>query len=69
MSSDVCERPVRAPPVWQESFTRNILRICIARGKKLERRSSVADVEKLENLDVSGIHARRLNAKEIFEEW
>ena len=27
----------------------------------------VADVEELQNLDASGIHARRLNAKEVLE--
>ena len=29
--------------------------------------SFVADVEELQNLDASGIHARRLNAKEVLE--
>ena len=39
VSSHLCQRPVEAPSVWQESFTWNILRICIVR-LNLERRHS-----------------------------
>ena len=35
-------------------------------GRNSEMRILVADFEELENLDASVIHARRLNAKEIF---
>ena len=30
MLSDICTRPVKAPLIWQESFTQDIPRICIA---------------------------------------
>ena len=38
--SDFCTSPVKAPPIWQESFARHIPRICIDRGRNLERRYS-----------------------------
>ena len=38
--SDFCTRPVKASPIWQESFARNNPRICIFRVENLERRKS-----------------------------
>ena len=29
--------PVKASPIWQESFARNLLRLCINRGRNLEK--------------------------------
>ena len=53
------------PPGRQGSFAWNISQRCILHGKNLERNVSVADIEELEILDASEIHARRLNAKEV----
>ena len=38
--TDFCTRPVKAPPIWQESFTWNIHRKNTIRGWNLERRFS-----------------------------
>ena len=38
--------------------------ICVTRGRNLERRHLVADIEELEEMDASEIDDRRLNAKE-----
>ena len=35
--TDFCTRPVKAPPIWQESFTWNIHRKNTIRGGNLER--------------------------------
>ena len=43
----------------------NTSRICIDRGRIWKVDTLVADIEELENLDASEIHARRLNAKEV----
>ena len=47
------------------SFTWNIPRIRIVRGRIWKRDVVVADIEELEMFDASEIHARRLNAKEM----
>ena len=31
--TDLCQRPVKTPPVWQASSTRNLPWICIVRGR------------------------------------
>ena len=38
--SNFCTRPVQAPPIWQDSFTWNILRMCVNCGQNLKRRFS-----------------------------
>ena len=43
----------------------NIPRICLVCGENLERRHFGPDIEELERMDTSEIHARRLNAKEV----
>ena len=45
-----------------KSLVRFFSRLCIIR----ERESMVADIEKLEKMDAPGLHARRINAKEVF---
>ena len=51
-----CERPIETTSIWSSSLARKILRLCCAR---------VADIEKLEEMDASELHATRLNAKEV----
>ena len=40
MLSEICWRPVMAPPIWQDSFTWNVPRLCSNRGENVERRCS-----------------------------
>ena len=40
ISSDFFTRPVKAPPIWQESFTWNVPRICIHRGEEFGKEIS-----------------------------
>ena len=47
-----------------KSLARYIPRLCFVCGENLERRH-VADIEELEEMDASDLHARRLNAKEV----
>ena len=65
LSSSLCQRLLKNPPVWPESFAWDILRICTVLGGILQRDILVADIEEVKNLDASEIHARRLNAKEV----
>ena len=65
MSSHLCERPLKAPPIWKESPTWNIPWIYVNRGEIWKGDILVQPFEELENLDASEIHARRLNAKEV----
>ena len=55
---------VETPSIWQESVTWKISWICIVCGEKGD--ILVADIEELEILDGPEIHARRLNATEMF---
>ena len=60
-----CEGPVKNPPTVSESVTQNIPWKCIVAGGIWKGDILVADIEELDVLDASEIHARRLNAKEI----
>ena len=40
MLSEICWRPVMAPPIWQDSFTWKVPRLCSNRGENVERRCS-----------------------------
>ena len=60
-----CQRPVATASVRQESLIRYIPRLCIVRGWYLKGDILVADIEQLEKMDGSEIHAKRLNAKEV----
>ena len=47
-------------------MARNIPPICIVRGRGIWKGDLlVADIEELDNMDASEIHAWRLNAKEV----
>ena len=69
-----CESLV-SPPQWWTSqgphhlgkkvLPRMFLRYALCAGGIWKRDITVADTDELENLDVSEIHARRLNAKEV----
>ena len=59
-----CERPVATASVPFKSLTRKISRLCILR-RIWKGDIMVADVEELEEMDASELHARRLNAKEV----
>ena len=63
-----CQRPVATSSVRQESLTRKILRLCIVRGGESEKGTYVlvTDIEELEKMDASEIHAKTLKAKEAF---
>ena len=63
-SSDFCKRPVKAPPIWQESLAKNIPPTRIDRGGRICD-IVVADIEELEKMDTSEIYSKRLNAKEV----
>ena len=66
ISPHFCQRPVKTPPVRQESLTMNIPRSCVTRGGNLERRHfGPPDIEESEKMDASEIHAKRLNAKKV----
>ena len=60
-----CERHFETISVWSKSLARCILRLCIVCRENLEKRHMVADIEELEQMDASELHARRLNEKEL----
>ena len=65
ISPDFSERPEPTPSLWfQKGPTRHPHWTCVC-GRHLERTYLVADVEELEKMDASEIHARRLSAKEV----
>ena len=64
--SDFCTRPVKAPSIWQESFTWNIPRICVDCGGLWKGDTLIADIEELEKMDASEIYPRRINVKEVW---
>ena len=62
-----CQRPVATASVWPESLTRIFLRLCFLYAEGIWKGDiMVADIEELEKMDASEIHARRLNAKEVW---
>ena len=60
-----CERPVKNPLLWKESFTWIVPRIRFVRGVNLVGGVLIADLEELETMDASEIFSKRLNAKEV----
>ena len=50
---------------WAKVLPGYISRLCITRGRYLERDIMVADTEELEEMDASELHARRLNATDV----
>ena len=68
--SDFCDRPVQTPPVWKKkSLQASSHGTYCMRERIWKGDAPVADVEELDNLDASEIHARRLNAPETGEEF
>ena len=61
-----CERPIATASVWSKRLARHISRVmhCTRRGI-WKGDIMVADIEELEKVDASELHARRLNAKEV----
>ena len=62
--SDFCERAVKAPPIWWESLTRIMPRICIGCGRGQEI-FWLQTLRSWENWTRQKIHARRLAAQEV----
>ena len=61
VSSYLCERPVKNPSIWKESFTRNVpYAERLWKGDIL-----VGDIEELETMDASEIYSKRLDSKEV----
>ena len=60
-----CQRLVETPPVRKESFTWHILGYVLFAEGIWKGDILVADIEELEKMDASEIHAGRLNAKEV----
>ena len=58
-------RPIKTSPIWQESFTWHIPRICIYRGENVERGYSDCGYRRIGNMGASEIYPRRINAKEV----
>ena len=56
-----CEGHIASTSIWSKSLARKISRLCMKRGDVM-----VADIEEWEEIDASEIHARRLNAKEVW---
>ena len=57
MSPYFCERPIEITSIWSKSLASYIPWICIKRWKG---DIPVADIEELEQMDASEMHARRL---------
>ena len=64
ISPDFRERPEPTPSIWFKKFLPGILIGYVYAGGIWKGDILVADVEDLEKMDASEIHARRLNAKE-----
>ena len=60
-----CQRPVATASVRSKSLARWIPWICVVRGRIWKGDVMVADIEELEQMNVSELHARRLSAKEV----
>ena len=58
---------ISAKDISRLHLTRHIPRLCVARGRREIWKGDImiADMEELEQMDASEIHARRLNAKEV----
>ena len=66
ISPYLCEGHIETTSVGPKVLPGNIPQLCIVCGRNLERRHCmIADIEELEEMDASGIHARRLSAKEV----
>ena len=59
------KRHVATASVRSKSLARLFPRICVARGRNLERRHLGRTHWGLEQMDASEIHAKRLNAKDV----
>ena len=61
-----CERPVKNPSIWKDSFTWIVPRICVLHAGGIWKGDIlVAYIEELEKMDASEIYSKRLNAKEV----
>ena len=49
--------------MWKESAPRNFLRLCIVRGGIWKGDIPIVDLEELEEMEASELHAKRLNAE------
>ncbi len=67
LSPYFCERPFEITSIWPKSLAWKTPWTCVARGRNLERRDHGrrADIEELEKMDASEIHAKKLHAQEV----
>ena len=65
ISSHIHERPVKNPSSWEESHPLNLPPFCLKRERIWKGDILAVDLEELEGMDASEIHAKRLNAQEV----
>ena len=58
-------KTIETASVRSQSLARFFSRLCVVRGEIWKRDIMVADIEEMEEMDASELHARRLNAKEV----
>ena len=63
----LCERHIETTLIWSKSLARYILRLCIVCGWIWKGDVVVTDIEELEEMDASELHARRVNASEVLK--
>ena len=63
---EFCSRLVKTASIWSKSLAKFFLGYSLHAGGIWKGDILVADIDELEEMDASGIYAKRLNAKQVF---